>query len=263
VRLILILALVLVALLALPLPGPVALLLLVSSPYWLAPVVIGTTQRMRIHPPTVVLQPGETTLPHGHDLLEHLSARFVAAGFEELGRLALAPGDRRGAVAMVLLQHPRTTDIAHVTVTVVPAAPAPAATVSIIRDRTNGGRLQTAGGLGSSPFPRHPADDVLRIRGRPDVDTLWRLHQLRVGRDRLAAENEMITDPLRFQRDLEEEVKTRLLASGEWRLADEGESLRPTPLGAVRIAWRMLPPWSLWTAATHRRRRRELEAAAS
>jgi hypothetical protein len=230
----------------LPLPPWLGLGLLLTATFWLGPLVVYATQRRPTSPPVERFAPEQLpTLPVSHQ------QRFATAlpelrslGFLPVGWVALVQPQQRLRGTKLLLQHPETSDIAHVMISGPPDATAAAAAVSLgfRRQRASGGWLSTGCSTLPSPRRRRDVDDGLWMRGERRIADLWMLHGARVAADPLASRNPPTADALADENGLNAAEAIHCVASGYWREAAVG-MLRPTLRGALAMSLRMLPPW--------------------
>jgi hypothetical protein len=221
-------------------------MLLLSMKYWLGPVVVFFTQRMPAYPRIELLPDPDPTLPAPHlQSLEEILPALRQAGFVERGRVRNADHENPLRITGVILQHPQTSDIAHVLLGGPTSGKAKVASSSLwfSRERGDGSRIRTGSFTIPSPFPPVPEDSVLGLRRKCRPLELWQLHQARVEADPQATRNAPITNVLAFQTDLEAKGVERRLRSGDWRRDPAQTFLRPTPAGALRMTLRMLFPW--------------------
>jgi hypothetical protein len=224
-------------------PWYLALLVLGSAVYWYGPVVVYLTLRM----PTLFslrALDSAATLPSAHTLfLGKLLPLLQGVGFVERGRLATA--DQQGPITgtVVLLQHERTSDLAHLLIVTKDRQAEAAEMLAFSRARTNGSRILTVRNSVPSPFPPNPIDLVLSVGGSIDPLALWQVHRARVAADAMVKPNETVTDAFRFQMELEREGVRKHIDSGLWQQGGRPEFLRPTARGALLMCLRMLAPW--------------------
>jgi len=236
------------SLLVLGLPVPVSLkvLLLLSSRYWLGPVIVYFTQRMAAYPRVEAISNPDPTLAAAQlKALEEILPALRQAGFVERGRMRNADHINPVRVTLVLLQHPETSDIAHAFVGGPAHEDGGVSNVSLwfSRARSDGSRIRTGSSTISSPFPPPPQDNVLALRRQCRPPDLWHAHQARVKEDPRAVPNALIGNALAFQNDLEAQGVDRHVRSGYWSRDPAQTFLRPTPAGALRMTLRMLFPW--------------------
>lgn len=224
-------------------PWYVAGLILVSAVYWHGPIVVYFTQRMPTRPSLNAVD-DESSLPAAHrDLFHQTVPLLQGEGFRNIGRFGCTDERLHQQATVCLLQHPETSDLAHLIVATQDGRAGSAETLGFSRARIDGTRICTDRNTIPSPFPPPPRDSVLRVDGSFDLLDLWRIHQARVAADVNARRNEPVTDGLRFQMDLEREGTRKHLESGLWQQDELPQFLRPTARGALLMCLRMLPPW--------------------
>jgi len=222
-------------------PWLVPVLVLLTAPYWYGPVVVYLRQRMPTLQALRVVDSDAALPPEHGRFFDKTLPVLQAAGFVQNGRFTSSDPRQPIRGTVTLLQHQRTTDLAHLLV--VTQKDRSAEMVGFSRSRTDGSKISTLWSTLQSPFPPNPRDDVLRISGSIDTMDLWRVHQARVAADPAAKPNDLVTDALAYQTNLEREGIRRHIASGMWQQDEHPGFLRPTVTGAILMCLRMLFPW--------------------
>lgn len=228
---------------ALGAPWEAVLAMLVGAQYWYAPLVVYATQRSPAVPSIEPVDDDAAVPPPHAAVLAAVLPDLHAAGFVTLLRFGSADPARGLQATGMLLQHPETTDLAHVLVATQDGNPEVGSTVSFSRPRGDGSMLATARLAGASPFAPSPRDSVLRVGRRVRIADLWRAHRGRTAADPLVMRRPRVTDALAVQRDLERDAARRWVADGLYQPDVAPHLLRPTLRGAYRMCLRMLPPW--------------------
>lgn len=222
-------------------PWYAAVLVLLTVQYWYGPVLVYLRQRM----PTLQalrVAGADAVLPPEHaPSFDKTMPMLQAAGFVQNGRFTSADPRQPIRGTVTLMQHQGTSDLAHLLV--VTNNDRIAEMLAFSRSRTDGSRISTVWSTVHSPFPPNPRDNVLRINGDIAPLDLWRVHQARVAADPDAKPNDMVTDALSYQMNLEREGVRRNIASGMWQQDEQPGFLRPTAMGAFLMCLRMLFPW--------------------
>src|SRR5690606_16018986 len=91
-------------------------------------------------------------------------------------------------------------------------------TLEFDRSRVDGSSIDTVASNVPTIWPNTSGDSVLRTRGCPNPEKLWRLHRWRVLDDERAGVNRPVTDAIDFQRRNEALGAERRIASGYWQL---------------------------------------------
>jgi len=218
----------------------VPVIILLTAPYWYGPVVVYFQQRMpKMQGLRVVGENAALPPDHGR-FFERVIPALQSSGFVVHGRFT--SDDQQPICGTVtLMQHQGASDLAHLVV--VTKNTIFAEMVGFSRARTDGSQISTLWSTVQSPFPPNPRDDVLRIGGNIDPMDLWRVHQARVAADPTAKPNDLVTDALAYQTNLEREGIRRHIASGMWQQDEHPGFLRPTVTGAILMCLRMLFPW--------------------
>ena len=230
------------------------------APYWLGPIVVWLTQRVRARPRFEPFAPGRHAVPADVALsLRQMCDALVGEGFRGVADLFLAGQVKHVTTRVVLLEHPETAELA-LAVTVFSAARPARLVASYVELPTKlaDGRTVT---VNNNPrmgvFTPPPTRIVVQL---PDVRDPARPVRVKraylerhfggVARARFDHQN----DPVRFLseamvRELAEQVE-----AGTYRRDDLTQEFRPTFTGAWRLTWRLLPPFRAMRMARVRRR---------
>jgi hypothetical protein len=189
------------------------------------------------------------------------TARRAAAdlrvlGFEDRGTWR-HDGAARATGRVILLEHPRTRDVARVTV--VTALGRQSIVLGFQTRFADGTEVWTANNRTLTGFPPLPEVTVAWLPEFRDAVALYRIHaQLRDALGGASARIGIGADPAAFLRDVSTRSLANWVATGYYALDAVGGVVRPTWKGAVLITWRLLWPVKPLFRARRRRATREL-----
>jgi hypothetical protein len=242
-------------------PGFVPLgvvVLLVTAPYWLGPVMVRLTNRQRCTYRYEQLSPGRPLPPAVASFMNASAAALARAGFTPTAPFFQTDGSGKSSGFLQLFEHPRHGDVATVMCALQSQEPGadPVALVGFTAEFEDGSRQATGNSPLPSATPPRRGEEATRFPGERDAERLYRLHralaQRRGRRQRLTN----VGDPVAFQRAQDQRSQERMVSSG-WYF-HEGDVLRPTWRGAFLAASRHLWPWRQQREAGEERLRRQL-----
>lgn len=221
-------------------PEPILLAALVAALAlpWLVPFVAGPVRmrarsRQAINP--AYTPDDEARLPESARLA---AADMRALGFEDRGTWR-HHGSGRSAGWVVLLEHPRTRDVAEVLVVAVGTRRAVSlAFRTVFADRAEVATFNSRVVVG---FPSPPEVTTAWLPELRDAASLYRVHEQL--RDAFGGIGERIgADPAGFLADRSARSLAAWVAGGYYAVDEARGEVRPTWKGAVLVTWRLLWP---------------------
>jgi hypothetical protein len=233
------------ALIVLPLGLPVwgRLLLLVTMPAWLGPIVIRFRQTQ---PRSAEFVPTSSGGPAAvRASFDATRDALASRAFVEVGRLQQTNSAMAMAGFVQLLEHPNSYAVCSRLVIADPASDELRANLVVfVTERTVGPALVTSNAATIVPFPPNPRFDTVWFPDVRDPAKLYALHGARVSQPGagVARRTTVASDPVDYQRRLETASKEHMVRCGYWWLDADTQVYRPTWKGAILMALRLLPP---------------------
>ncbi len=230
--------------LSLGLPLWARLLLLVTMPAWLGPIVIRFRQTQ---PRSAEFAPAGSGTPAA--VLASFDATrdaLASHAFAEVGRLQQTNSSKGMAGFVQLLEQPTSSAVCSRLVIADPASgDLRADLVVFLTERTAGLTLVTSNSTIIAPFPPNPRFDTVWFPDVRDPAALYALHEARVAQPGagVSRRTTVASHPVDYQRRLETVSKDHMVRCGYWWLDEDHRVYRPTWKGAILMAWRSLPPW--------------------
>jgi len=237
------------ALMVLPLGLPLwgRLLLIVTMPAWLGPVVIRFRQTQpRSAEFALASLDGSGSPAEVNASFDGTRDVLASRGFAEVGRLRQISEDKALQGFVQLLEHPVTYAVCSRLIIADSASGHIRADVLVfVTDRTIGPLIVTSNSQTIAPLPRNPRLDTMWYPDVRDPTRLASLHDTRVppAAPGFPRRTTVASDPVDYQRRLETAAKEHMLGSGYWWLAESDHVYRPTWKGAILMTLRSLPPW--------------------
>ena len=233
------------ALIVLPLGLPLwgRLLLIVTMPAWLGPIVIRFRQTQ---PRSAEFAPIGSSAPAAVPASFDATRETLAThGFVEIGRLEQTNSNRGMAGVVQLLEHPNSYAVCSRLVIANPASDQLLADLVVfLTERTAGPTLVTSNATIIAPFPPNPRFDTVWFPDVRDPAKLYALHGARVAQPGAGGPRRttVASHPVDYQARLETASKEHMVRCGYWWLDEDNRVYRPTWKGAILMALRSLPP---------------------
>ena len=228
------------------LPGWARLVLLVTMPWWLGPIVVRFRQTQPGVSRFTTVAIDDPSLPAAiRAVFESTRAALSGLGFSEVARLRQAPSASGLLGYVQLLEHPQTFDVcSRLLVARSESGPVAADQCAFLTERTVGPALATSNMRSGSPWPDNPAFERAVFSDVREPAKLLALHRARLAGALPGSvrRTTVAQDPAAYQSRIEQAAKNHMVRCGYWRFDETTQLYRPTWMGAVLMCWRLLPP---------------------